>query len=321
LGNLARLVAAVLAVLWGATLAVASAAGVPDALAAQHLLDGARPLVMADYLARERAFIAEGNLAQAELTGTALPRLADRLGISADGLRLQIGARYADVATGLERIPAILTTTDVALANLQRHRGDFLDADAYPAGGTPRIVDSIAGMLAGLVLAGLGVAVLRTRSWRPLAAVLALAAVGVVLPLAFSLPHRAEGVHAMVVSLNLTEQTAQRTRQSFDVVQRFDAQLDGRLLPDAAAELGTTPAALADQVTAGLGSLQALRRDYPTILATFRPNVDLREAAAKDFPRIKDVPVVALTWVFIGVNAAIALAAAAGLALRRRPGE
>jgi hypothetical protein len=310
-----------LAVVWGATLAVASGVGIPDALAAQHLLDGARPLVMGDYLAGERAFIAEGNQAEAELTGTALPRLADRLGISPPELHAQIAARYSAVTMGLNRIPAILTTTDAALANLQRHRSDFQDADAFPAGGAPRIADSIAGMLAGLLLAVLGVAAWQKRSRGPLAAILVLATAGVVLPLSFSLPHRAEGVHSMVAALNLTEQTAQRTRQSFDVVRRFDEQLDGQLLPDAAAELATTPAALAAQVTEGLVALQALRRDYPTILATFRPNVVLREAAAKDFPRIKDVPVVALTWVFIGVSAALAVTAAAGLALRRRTRE
>lgn len=317
MGRVGR-IAAGLAILWGVVLAVASAVAIPQARAAQHLMDGARPLVQPDYLAREQALVAEGKQAGAQLFSTGFPRLAGRLGETPEALQAEIASRYPDIATGIARLPRILTTTGVALGNLQRHHQDFVDADSFPVPGVSRLAGSVAGIVLGVLLVLLGVAALRTASASPLAAVLLITAAGAVLPLAFSLPHKADGVRTMVGSLNLTRQTAAATRQSFVIVQRFHDQLEQQLIPDAAARAGTTPQALADDITGGLDALRAFRRHYPTTVATFEPDVVLRESAVDDFPRVRDTPVVALTWTFIAASAVVAVACAVALLTQGR---
>jgi hypothetical protein len=324
MGRTAARIAAALAIVWGLVLAAGSAAGIPEAMAAQRLVDGARPLVATDYLAREQGYIALGKRGAVELVTTALPRLADRLGDTPAGLQTEIEASYPDVAAGLQRLPGILTTTGVALSNLQRHHQDFTDGDAFPARGLPRLAASILGIGLGLVVLGLGLVAWSGRRRWPVLALLVAGLLGAVVPAAFAVPHRAQAVQAVAGSLNLSTQTATRTRASFEVVERFHDQLEQQLLPDAAGRLGTTADALAADILRGLDALPAFRRDYPAIVATFQPDVELREHAVDDFQRVKDIPVVALTWTFVAASGAIALAAAAALLLpsrRRLPAQ
>lgn len=305
--------AAAVGILWGAVLAIMSVVAIPDALAAQRLIDGARPLVAPDYLEREQALVSEGAGAAKELTTAALPRLAYRLGQSPTRLQSTIASRYPAVATGLVKIPGILTTTATSLGSLQRHHSDFVDADSFPAAGVSRLAASIGGLVFGLVLLALGASVLLTRAWWPLAAIFIVALAGAIAPLVADAPHKAEGVQAMIRSLNLTQRAAEQTRANFNIVQGFHDELVQRLLPDVAAQLGTATDALTADVEGGLDHLAAAQEHYPTTLELFRPDVELREAAFGNFQQIKGIPVAALTWTFVAGCAAVAALAAAAL--------
>jgi len=317
----ARRVAAILAIAWGVVVAGVSAISIPDAQAAQRLVDGARPLVAPGYLAREQTLLADGRVAAQQLTDTALPRLAAALGERSDQLAADIVARYPDVATGLRRLPAILATTGLSLANLQLHHADFVDADTFPAAGVSRPVAAMAGIVAGVLLALLGVLALAGARLWPLPAILLLAAAGALAPLLASMPEKAQGVSNMVGALNLSTATATATRQSFTVVQRLHDQLLGEMVPDAAARLGVSTDALVAEIDSGLDTLQAALREYPTVLATFRPDVELREHAVADFQRLKSIPVVTVTWLLIAVSGVVAAAAALALAGLPRRGR
>jgi hypothetical protein len=295
-------------------LVVMSAVGIPKARAAQRLMDAARPLVAADYLAQERGLVAEGRAALQQFTDTALPRLAATLHETDAELR----ADYPGVSTGIDAMPTIFDTTDASLANLQAHHADFHDADTFPMPHVSRLAASIGGIVLGGVLIALG-ALAWLREWRwPLVAALLLTLVSVLLPLVFWLPGKAGGVEDMAGSLNLTKETADATHASFVTVDNFTTELQDKLLPDAAAAAGTTTDALQAQVLQGLDELQAAVRDYPTTVRLFTPDVRIREAAYPDFQQVKDVPVVAFTWAFVAGNLVVALAAAVSL-LTRRP--
>jgi hypothetical protein len=310
----------VLLVAWGALLIVVSALGIPKARAAQRLMDGARPLVAHAYLAQERALIVEGRAALKQFVDEALPRLATKLQLTDAQLRARLASTYPDVAAGITAIPGIFDRTDASLANLQRHHADFHDADTFPVAGVSRLAESIGGVFFGAVLVALG-ALVWFREWRwPVALALAVTLVAAVLPLAVWLPGKAHGVERMASSLNLTKQIAMKTRASFVTVEKFTTQLRDHLVSDVAAAAGTTPQALESELETGLTSLQAGIRDYPVTVRLFTPDVRLREKAYPDFQRVKDVPVVALTWAFIAGNAVVALAAAGALStMRRRP--
>jgi hypothetical protein len=96
------------------------------------LIDGARPLVAPAYLEQEQALVAEGKAAANELVTAALPHLAYRLGQTPAHLQSIIASRYTAVATGLARIPGVLTSTAASLGSLQRHHADFVAADSFP---------------------------------------------------------------------------------------------------------------------------------------------------------------------------------------------
>lgn len=306
--------AATAAAAWGALLVVLSAVALPDAMAAQHLVDGARPLVQPARLAQQRAIVAQGQLGLDEVLDTALPRLADRLGETPADLQAELQSRYPTVWTALTRMPAILATTDRSLASLQRHHADFVDADSFPAPGLSPPATAGLGIGLGLVLLALGVATLRSRRpARPLAGVLVVALACLVLPLAGSAPDNAQGVHAMVASLNLNQQTATQTRAALTTVEQLHDGLEQQVLPDAARRIGIDTAGLRSDIEAGLSALPAFEQSYRAILALFRPDVELREAAVADFQRIRGVPVVEVAWTFIALSGALAVLAAAGL--------
>lgn len=96
------------------------------------MIDGARPLVAPAYLEQEQALVAEGKAAANELVTAALPHLAYRLGQTPAHLQSIIASRYTAVATGLARIPGVLTSTAASLGSLQRHHADFVAADSFP---------------------------------------------------------------------------------------------------------------------------------------------------------------------------------------------
>jgi hypothetical protein len=317
-GPALRRAAAALVIAWGIVLIAASAAGIPKARAAQRLMDGARPLVASSYLAQQRGLIVEGRAALQQFVDEALPRVATKLQLTDTQLQSQLASKYPDVSAGIAALPKIFTTTDASLANLQKHRADFHDADTYPVAHVSRLGESIGGITLGAVLVVLGL-MIWLRSWRwPVAAALALSLLGAVVPLALWLPGKAQGVERMAGSLNLTKQVADKTRASFVTVDKFTAQLQNQLVPDVAATIGTTPDALEADVESGLSSLQAGIRDYPLTVRLFTPDVRLRETAYPDFQKVKNVPVVAVTWVLIAGNALVAVAAATALATTRR---
>jgi len=306
---------------WGGVLAVASAVGIPKATAAQHLVDGARPLVAPTYLDREQALVAEGKAGIGQLVTTGLPRLAARLGESPSELQADVASRYPDVAMGVTRLPAILATTSAALGNLQRHHSDFEEADSFPAPGVSRLGLSVGGIVFGAALVLLGIVALRSVARWPLAAALLLTLAAAGCSVGFSLPHKAASAEAVANSLNLTQKTADDTRHSLEVVEGFHDQLAQQLIPDAAARLRVSSEALTAELEDGLDSLQASQRHYATTITTFTPDLELRQAAIEDFQSVKDVPVVTVTWVFMVGCALIAIAAAGALAVRGPRGE
>jgi hypothetical protein len=194
--------------------------------------------------------LAKGRAAAQQLVDVAVPRLAGRLGESPEQLQAGIAADYPDVAAGLQRLPAIIATTGTALTNLQRHHQDFVDADSFPGSGVSRPAAAVGG-----------IALARPRMW-PLPAILVLAGAGAALPLVASLPRKAQGVRAMVGALNLSTATATATRQNLVVVERFHDHLLERLVPDAAAHLGTTADELVADIGSGLDTLQAALKEY-----------------------------------------------------------
>jgi hypothetical protein len=298
---------------WGVLLIVTSAIGIPKARAAQRLMGGARPLVAPAYLQREQALIVEGRQALEQLTTTALPRLADRLHVSGSDLQAELSSHYPRVAAGLTMIPTIFDTTAASLSNLQNHHADFQDADTFPAAHVSRLAESIGAIVFGGLLAGLGIVVLLRNARWPVATSLVLTVLAAVVPLAFWLPGKAQGVEDMAASLHLTKQTAVATRASYETIAAFTAELEQHLIPDAAAQAGTSPEALTADLENGLVELQAAIRHYPTVARLFTPDVELRETAYPDFQSVKDVPVLALTWTFIAVNALVAAVAAGAL--------
>lgn len=318
---MAHRVTAVVAIVYGAVLSSAAAVGMPGTLAGQRLLDRARPLVQAPYVAHQRAGLANGAIAGDQLVNQALPRLALLLGETPSHFDAELRSRYPDVALGLARRGDIVASTQHAISNLQNHSLDFGQADSIPMSGVPVVIGAIGVLVLGLGLFALGAVALRTRHLWPLACIFGVALVAGAGTLAVRLPQKAASAAAMLDSLNLSKQTATKTRADFTVVQHFHDQLEERLIPDAASRVHTTPPIMAATITSGLGALKSFEAQYPALIQSFAPDVALREASVDDFQVVKRVPMAAVTWIFVAANAVLAAVAGTALLSRRRQSE
>jgi len=313
-----RRVVAATAIILGAGMIVAPAALslFSRASAAEHLTDDIRPAMTDTALARTRAEFDSGRAALTDFADHGIPRLATDLGQTPAQFRASIDARFPDVATGVQQLPAITATVDGAITLFDENRARFHSADAIPTSGLPYTVGPWMLIGFGILLVLLGLAVALRRGGRRTMAALALLGLFLaVMPVAVRFPQKASDGRQLVAALRttLSRPTADQLRVWQTTVDKMTSQLQSGLLPAVAGQLHLSPQGMDDYLrrnvpalAAGLPALRATVTHMGTLVATVERNVPT-------YDKTRRIPFRALAWLFVIPGALVCVTAAVGL--------
>jgi hypothetical protein len=290
------------------------------ASAGERLVDAARPTVGEEGIVELRTNLDVLVDGFDELRRT-FPVIAEELGVTETQLEQRFRADYPAVAPLLEREPEIRAAFEKTVSNLELHQDDFDAADDIPVGGVPMTVVPWAMLGLAIVLGVVGFLLWRTgRSW----ALWVVAGVGLVLvvgTLALRIPQKSDQAADLVDSLTFSEESAAKTREQFEVAEGFVDTVLEDLLPDVAAELGTTTDALHQDLGRQFPRLSEVRPGIRPALDRIELDVRFRETRFRDGQDVQDVPLRALPWFVVGLGAVLVLTAAFALVAdsRSRP--
>lgn len=262
----------------------------------------------------------------AGLNTAALPALAQATDQTPAQLQAAIAQRYPDVATGLTELPGILDRFDGVANLLDARAADFDKVDAIPVDGvTPRTVPPALLVVSALLIL-LGGGLLLRPSGRALPATAAgLGAVVFVLALAVTLPAKADASARVADALDPVLQPAgvAAVQRDLATVNAMAAQLRDELIPQTAAALNTTPAALVTQLGTASPAVGTLLRELPAAQARFGALATTLQENTGTWRLATRPDLVLIVRTLLATSAAAVLAgvlalSAGGLARRRR---
>ena len=114
--------------------------------------------------------------------------------------------------------------------------------------------------------------------------------------------------------MNITSETASRTRDQFDTTAAALEEQRAAIFPDIARALRASTADFVESLTAGFPALGRSLIEIEAILANIESEVRFRESSIDEFADVRDLPLSAMSW-SVAVMGLI-LMAAAGAALK-----
>jgi len=311
-------IAGVVAVLCGGAvlLAVVVAHTFDRADAGERATDLVRSELSDEGLAQHRTDFELATEAVDELYETVLPAFAGDVGLSEEDFSYRVEQRYPDVAALLPdaRRGETRTFAEGILTNLEEHREDFEQADAIPLEGIPMTAGPWAGVGFAAILVAGGLWLLVRPSRAGLLAVAGVSLVAIVATIATSFPQKADAADELLDTLNVTPAIAADTRQILLTVGAAIEEVERRLYPDVAAELGLSRAQLDARIDRDFPGVAAAREEQDALFDRYLRRVEIRDRGLVVVPEAKRFPLRAVTWwtIFPG---GLAAAAAAGAAL------
>lgn len=253
-----------------------------------------------------RAPFQEENLAQTrddvdafgafadQFTTEAVPALAAQLDMTPAQFSSFVAANYPDTAAGVAQLGTIAPYFDNVVGLMETHEQNAHKADQIPTKDLPATT-------VPWIFIGLGVLAVAAAVWgavRLSARPAALAAIGVVglvailASLILSVPSKAQAVEDFTDDFRtaFTDAGVAQTRAYMDTVSNFAGEVSDEVLPGLATALGTTPDALATNLSTQFPAVGAVLADLPGLLARFEGLVSNVEASAEDFRLTDSIP-------------------------------
>ena len=257
-----------------------------------------------------------------ELNGELIPGLARRLDVTPDEFKEQIGREYPDIATASERIPGYLMFVGPTIDALDENREKFEAGESLPGAALPITSAPWLFLVLGGLFAGAGVLTLRTPGSRGLAVVAVLGAAAVILPLALSIPSKAQDARDVgdIARGGLSQEGADTAEEIVTVLDEMVQQVRDEMVPDIARQLDVTPSEVGAEIA----------RDYPDVslflarweaIAAGETGAKLgatQQAVVDDFAQADETPVLELPWLVIGPGALLLLLSGGALLAGRR---
>jgi hypothetical protein len=274
----------------------------------ERMSDGFRPVMQTEVIAALEQDLTGLQAVSDEFTTTGMPMLSQALGMTAEDFGAFMGEQFADVATGVEQLPAIVTNFQGVVGTLKAEQDHFAKADAIPTSSLPATTVPWGLTIAGVVLLALGALILlRPGKGAPIAAVV----VGVLLlvaPFALSLPGKAAAADKLNENLEpvYTAELITGANQALGVVGAMGTQMQEAMLPALGQQLGMDDAGLQTFLGENLPATAAGMQGMPDAMQRFATVVGAFEAHLDDYNTLKPVAFVPVVWTMI-LGGAIAL--------------
>jgi len=157
----------------------------------ERVSDAFRPYMQTAAITRLQQDVNQLRASAREYSTTGVEQLSTAFGMTPNSFDGYVTATQPAVAEGMRATPAIAAQFDALLQTLRAEQGRFASADAIPTSTFPATTVPWAMTIVGIVLLGLGIAMMvhPIRLWPALAIVVGAAMV--VVPLAFQLPSKA----------------------------------------------------------------------------------------------------------------------------------
>ena len=283
---------------------------------AQHVLDGARPIVAPPFLEQEyESGLRTAVATEALITGPVFTELAAALNETPAQFQAYVTTSFPAVATGQQQAATIEQLAAGILANLQLHQHDFQLADSIPVHGMPLDAGVWTVLAMGAVVAAAGVWLwLRPSAWPAGIVALVLGLGFVIFAFVTNVPDKSAAAHRVIASVTIGRAKNQLVRSRFNIVNGAFTQFNDQLIPAVAARLGATPASLQQQLTSSVPDLRADLAQLPAILGHFDEATTFRERNLGNFNAVRNFPFETVVWVELGVGAVIGLAGVAAVA-------
>jgi hypothetical protein len=284
--------------------------------AGQRVLDGFRHLTADDagfaQLKEDMdATVASGSQFRNEMA----PALAEDLGMSKREFAAFVEADFPRIAAGAAATPEGNAFLEPFVAKLVATKPKFRTVEDAPTAGLP--VTTIPWMLvgAGLLLAGIGLAALRTPGRGPLVAVAVLGAGLVVLPLAWSLPGAASDAEKVVDVARpaLSPKTTALATELNNATDQIVVDTQVGLIPAVADRTGVPVSELTRRLTREFPATMSYLADWPAIEDRNAVLLNAMSATYPDFRQAERIPFTTLLWLVIGAGIVLVLAAGAAL--------
>lgn len=321
--GMARRAAAVVAMLAGVALIVMTLALnlFADAAGGERVTDRFRATVSNQGLATLQRDFGNVKAMANEFFGKTVPDVGKELHLSGPQLASVVQHQYPAVWAASKEIPPAVAFVTPAVPQIVGVHDDFEAVDSLPAFGLPLTATPWILIGAGALLMALGILALRRPGTGRTATLLVAGVALVVVPLALSIPHKADAAdHVDKVGRGtLSRQAATTAYKTMQVTEAMIDQVSNKLVPNLAKATHQTPTAIA----AGIAkSYPAVARGLAAWPGHLRPAgyalARAQLASVDDFKRLDDLPFKALPWLVMGPGIVLALAAAGALAIGRR---
>jgi hypothetical protein len=288
-----------------------------DARSGQRILDRFRTTLSAPGLAALKSNYATVEQMSDQFLLQTLPDVQRQLHESPAAFRADLTSHYPAIATAQRTVPPVFALVDPKIPGLLALHDDFQKVDSLPFLGLP--VSSVPWLFfgAGLAVAFLGLATV-VRPKVSTAAIVAAVGVGLIaVPLAFSIPGKADaGVNLQragkfVFSPAIAPAALVTTQRVAAVVDEVEAAF----LPQTAARLRESTAQFTVQLDRRYPAVARGLAVWPSIRAAGFALARGQVASIRDAARIDGLDVRAVPWVVIGPGISVLIAGLLALSL------
>ena len=319
----ARQAAATVAILVGIALIVETFALslFADAAGGDRVTDRFRATLSSQGLATLQRDFGNVRAMANQFFGQTVPAVGKELHLNKPQLDALIKQRYPAVWEARQEIPPALAFVGPAVPQIVGLHDDFKAVDSLPAFGLPLTATPWILIGGGALLIALGLVALRRPDGARTAALL-VAGVGlVVVPLALSIPHKADAADHVdkVGRLTLSEKAGATSNKTMQVTEAMIGQVDNKLVPDLAKATHQNPTTVATGIAHAYPAVARGLVEWPGHLKPAGYALaHATRASVNDFKQLDDLPFKALPWLVMGPGIVLALAAAGALVVGRR---
>jgi hypothetical protein len=263
----------------------------------EEMIDDFRPVLTDESLNVARGDIAGLEAAGVEFQTVVAPAMAQALGVAPEEFVGLVESQYPAVATGMAALPEISATFNGLIDTLDSQQELFASADAIPTTDLPATTVPWILALSGVLAIVVGALMFKAGRVWPILAV-ALGGVLIISTFVLSLPQKAADADQLNENLTpiYTQELIDGASGSLAVIGAMGQEMQTKMLPDLAAQLGMSEAELGAFMGENFPATAAAMETMPASLERFEAFVGVFAVNLDNYMTIQPVAFVPIIW-------------------------